>query len=112
MRIPPRALGSRYGALVMLSMPPATMMSALPAMSASCASIAASIAEPHILLTVVQAVASGKPAFSEACRSQAPDFEAAPPVLCARRGRRTSSPWQFGQTPFRALAHVAQYVHS
>ena len=71
MRIPPRALGSKYGALVMLSMPPATMMSALPAMSASCASMAASIAEPHILLTVVQPVANGKPAFSEACRAGA-----------------------------------------
>src|ERR1700692_533255 len=59
--MPPRALGNRYGALVMLSMPPATITCALPATSRSCASIAASIAEPHILFTVVQAVARDSP---------------------------------------------------
>jgi hypothetical protein len=32
--------------------------------------------------------------------------------FCTRRGRRTSSPPQFGHTPFSALAHVAQNVHS
>ena len=42
--MPPRAFGSRYGALVMLSMPPATMTSALPASSMSCANIVARIA--------------------------------------------------------------------
>ena len=52
-------------------MPPATMTSSEPATSASCARIAASIAEPHILLTVVQPVASGSPAFSDACRAGA-----------------------------------------
>ena len=35
----------------------------------SCASIAAFIADPHILLTVVQPTASGTPALSEACRA-------------------------------------------
>ena len=45
----------------MLSMPPATMTSAVPAISASCASIVAFMAEPHILLTVVQPVAGGNP---------------------------------------------------
>ena len=37
----------------MLSMPPATMMSAVPAARASWAMIAACMPEPHILLTVV-----------------------------------------------------------
>ncbi len=55
----------------MLSMPPATTMSADPATIRSCASIAAFIAEPHILLTVVQPAASGTPALSEACRAGA-----------------------------------------
>ena len=55
----------------MLSMPPATMMSALPATRRSCASMAASIAEPHILLTVMQPVPRGRPAFSAAWRAGA-----------------------------------------
>ncbi len=62
MRKPPRAFGSRYGALVIDSMPPATMTSAVPAASRSCASIAAFIAEPHILLTVVQPADMRQPA--------------------------------------------------
>src|SRR5512139_962811 len=49
-------------------MPPATMTSFVPAASRSCASIAAFIAEPHILLMVVQPAASGSPALSEAWR--------------------------------------------
>ena len=56
MRMPPRAFGSRYGAFVMLSMPPATITSAEPASSMSCANIAARMPEPHILLIVVQPV--------------------------------------------------------
>jgi len=32
--------------------------------------------------------------------------------LRGRRGRRTSSPPQLGQIPFKALAQVAQNVHS
>jgi len=32
--------------------------------------------------------------------------------LRGRRGRRTSSPPQFGQMPFSAFAQVAQKVHS
>ncbi len=39
MRMPPRALGSRYGAFVMLSMPPATITSTEPAASMSCANM-------------------------------------------------------------------------
>ena len=44
----------------MLSMPPATMTSALPAASASWAMIAACMPEPHILLTVVASTDFGK----------------------------------------------------
>src|SRR6266850_1510685 len=71
MRRPPRAFGSRYGALVIDSMPPATITSALPAARMSCASIAAFIPEPHILFTVVQPVPSGSPAPSDAWRAGA-----------------------------------------
>src|SRR6185437_3898739 len=55
----------------MLSMPPATTISTEPATRASWPRIAASIAEPHILLTVVQPVECGSPPFSEACRAGA-----------------------------------------
>src|SRR6266850_1239029 len=71
MRRPPRAFGSRYGALVIDSMPPATMTSALPVARMSCASIAAFIPEPHILFTVVQPLPSGSPAPSDAWRAGA-----------------------------------------
>ena len=40
----------------MLSMPPATTMSALPAAIVSAAMIAACMPEPHILLTVVASI--------------------------------------------------------
>src|SRR5471030_88658 len=53
------------------SMPPATMMSLVPAASRSCASIAAFIPEPHILLMVVQPVARVRPAPSDAWRAGA-----------------------------------------
>src|SRR2546425_8984019 len=52
-------------------MPPATITSAFPVARMSCASIAAFIPEPHILLTVVQPVLSGSPAPSEAWRAGA-----------------------------------------
>src|SRR5256885_6703320 len=52
-------------------MPPATITSALPVARMSCASIAAFIPEPHILLTVVQPVPSGSPAPSDAWRAGA-----------------------------------------
>src|SRR6266850_5000 len=53
------------------SMPPATMISLVPEARRSCANIAAFIPEPHILFTVVQPVASGKPAPREAWRAGA-----------------------------------------
>ena len=55
----------------MLSMPPATTMSALPARMMSCASIVAFMPEPHIFDNVVQWVDSGRPPFSEAWRAGA-----------------------------------------
>ena len=48
------------------SMPPASMMSLLPASSMSVANIAAFMPEPHILLMVVQPAPSGRPAPSAA----------------------------------------------
>src|SRR6267378_7526608 len=53
------------------SMPPATMISLVPEARRSCANIAAFIPEPHILFTVVQPAASGKPAPREAWRAGA-----------------------------------------
>src|SRR5712692_641463 len=55
----------------MLSIPPATLTSLVPAMSRSCANIAAFIPEPHILFTVVQPADSGRPAPSDAWRAGA-----------------------------------------
>src|SRR5258706_2010722 len=71
MRRPARAFGSRYGALVMDSMPPATMTRSFSARRASWASIAAFIPEPHILFTVVQPAASGRPSPRDAWRAGA-----------------------------------------
>src|SRR5437868_10014445 len=59
------------GALVMDSMPPATTMVELPEESESKAIIAAFIAEPHILFTVVDGVDLSRPAFIAAWRAGA-----------------------------------------
>ena len=71
MRAPARCLASRYGALDMLSIPPATTMSADPAASASAAMMAACMPDPHILFTVVACTPSGSPAPSAAWRAGA-----------------------------------------
>ena len=71
MRMPPLAFGSRYGALVMLSMPPATITSRLPATSWSCASRVASMPEPHIFDSVTAPVAAGRPPLNPAWRAGA-----------------------------------------
>src|SRR3954464_8002227 len=55
----------------MLSMPPATIISADPAEIRSCASMTAFMPEPHILLTVVAVVDFGKPAPRAAWRAGA-----------------------------------------
>src|SRR5258708_520370 len=52
-------------------MPPATMISFVPQARRSCANIAAFIPEPHILFTVVQPAARGRPAPSEVWRAGA-----------------------------------------
>ena len=55
----------------MLSMPPATIMSALPAASMSWAKIAACMPDPQTLLTVVASTDWGRPAPSAAWRAGA-----------------------------------------
>ncbi len=55
----------------MLSMPPATTMSALSAFSMSCANIIARMPEPHIFESVTAPVDSGSPAPSAAWRAGA-----------------------------------------
>ena len=55
----------------MLSMPPATMTSALPAASMSCANIMVRMPEPHILLIVTAPAESGRPARRRAWRAGA-----------------------------------------
>src|SRR5258706_4305543 len=69
--MPPRPLGSRCGALVIDSMPPATTIVAWPEESSSAAIIVAFMPEPHILLMVVAGVALSRPAASAACRAGA-----------------------------------------
>src|ERR1700754_3795017 len=59
------------GALVIDSMPPATMTFAEPALMRSCASMIAFMPDPHTLLMVVQPVAFGNPAASAAWRAGA-----------------------------------------
>ena len=55
----------------MLSMPPATMISALSAFSMSCANIIVRIPEPHIFETVTAPADCGSPAPSVAWRAGA-----------------------------------------
>ena len=54
--------GSRYGARLMFSMPPATITWASPQRMAWSASITACSPEPHTLLIVSAATVGGKPA--------------------------------------------------
>ena len=85
-RAPPRCLVIRYGAPVMLSMPPATITSTEPAARASCAMIAACMPEPHILLTVVASTDLGRPAPSAAWRAGAwprPAGSTQPMTICS-----------------------------
>src|SRR6218665_2838043 len=53
----------------MLSMPPATITSCVPASSMSWASIAAFMPEPHILLSVTAPALSGSPPLNAAWRA-------------------------------------------
>ncbi|MNT05666.1 hypothetical protein D3C72_1402940 [compost metagenome] len=69
MRKPSREPGSTCGAALMFSMPPATTISASPAMIALAASITAFRPEPHTLLMVMAGTMSGRPALREAWRA-------------------------------------------
>src|SRR5579875_1632819 len=60
-----------WGAFVIDSMPPATTTAAEPALIRSWPSMIAFMPEPHTLLMVVQPVATGRPAASEAWRAGA-----------------------------------------
>src|SRR4030042_2691245 len=64
---PNLAFSSRYGALVMLSMPPATTTLSLPARIASDASMTAFRPEPQTLFMVRAATSSDSPPQSAAC---------------------------------------------
>ena len=79
-------------------MPPATTMSAEPATIRSCASIAAFMADPHILLTVVQPALSGTPALSDACRAGACPWPAGNTLPMI------TSSTSAGATPARSIA--------
>ena len=98
MRSPVRAFSSRYGALDMDSMPPATATSYSPAWMALPASMTARMPEPQTLWTVTHGTVFGMPAPSEACRAGAwpmPAWRTLPMMTCS-----TSS----GATPARSRA--------
>ena len=67
----PLRMKVRCGALVMLSMPPATRMSAVSARSMSWANIIARMPEPHIFDIVTAPALCGRPAPSAAWRAGA-----------------------------------------
>ena len=69
MRMPARASGSRYGALVMDSMPPATTTSARPAWISRSASMIEWMPERQTLLTVVDGTVMGTPPATAAWRA-------------------------------------------
>src|SRR5688572_15736654 len=69
MRRPSRTRGSRYGALLIDSMPPATAMSMSPVAIPCDASITAFRPEPHTLLMVSAATFSLSPPFNAAWRA-------------------------------------------
>ena len=62
MRIPPLTFGSKYGALDILSIPPATITLCEPERILSQANIIDFIPEPHILFIVVAPICDGIPA--------------------------------------------------
>ena len=98
MRSPVRALSSRYGALDIDSMPPATATSYSPAWIALPASMTARMPEPQTLWTVTHGTVFGMPAPSEAWRAGAwpdPAWRTLPKMTCS-----TSS----GRTPARSSA--------
>ena len=82
----------------MLSMPPATITSCVPASSMSCANIAAFMPEPHILDSVTAPALMGSPPLSAACRA------GAWPCPAIRQLPNSTSPTRAGATPERSMA--------
>src|SRR5262249_45283486 len=70
-RSPSRALGRRYGAFVIDSMPPATTMSCSPVMMALLPMTTALRPDPHTLLTVTAPTELDTPAPIDAWRAGA-----------------------------------------
>ena len=70
-RSPKRAPGSRNGAWFIDSMPPATTISASPALISAAASMIDFSPDPQTRLIVVAGVVSGRPAFRSAWRAGA-----------------------------------------
>ena len=97
-RYPKRAFRSRYGPWFMLSIPPATTISASPALISAAASMIALRPEPQTRLIVVALVESGRPALSVACRAGA-----WPAPACSTWPMSTSSIASAG-TPARSTA--------
>ena len=114
-RAPARPSGSKYGAFVMLSMPPATTMPVDPARIASVPCITAFMPDPQTLETVVQGTDTGNPAPSAACRAGAcpnpagrtlpirtsPTFSAANPAF-ASAAEIATDPSSVAATPLKA----------
>src|SRR5437867_371840 len=105
-RSPHRAPGSRNGAPLMLSVPPATITSASPHLIAWAASMTAFSPEPQTLFTVCAGTDSGRPALTAACRA---GFMPSP--ACRMQPRITSSTWS-GRTPARRTASRTATVPS
>src|SRR5512133_355036 len=82
----------------MLSMPPATMTSCVPASSMSCANIAAFMPEPHILDSVTAPPLLGRPALNAAWRAGAWPWPA------IRQLPNRTSPTESPGTPARSSA--------
>src|SRR5687768_5910379 len=99
-RSPQRPPGSRYGAPLMLSVPPATMISASAHFTACAASITAFSPDPQTLLTVCAGTESGMPARMEAWRA---GFMPRP--AWRMQPRITSSTWS-GRTDARRTASL------
>src|SRR5205085_282619 len=82
----------------MLSMPPATMISCVPASSMSCANMAAFMPEPHILDSVTAPALLGSPALNAAWRAGAWPWPA------MRQLPNSTSPTESAGMPARSTA--------
>jgi hypothetical protein len=101
-RSPKRAPGTRNGAWFIDSMPPATTISASPALISAAASMIDLRPEPQTRLMVVAGVVSGRPALRSACRAGA-----CPTPACSTWPIRTSSTTASGGSPRSTAALIA-----